>query len=231
MNTATGHHLERINIMSKQRTTLLALALSLTAASTLATTVKQNTAPIPPSEYDARVAAAMADPKTHAAGKRAAFLCVYCHGEDGNSVQENIPNLAGQNPTYLLTQIQKFGDGRRNDEFMSGLIKALSNEDRVSMAVYYASMKPNTPGSKDAGLIERGKKRFMATCVGCHGPKAAGSKLVARLAGQRESYLTLALNNYRSSKSPRTDPVMTLVARKLDAADIPAVTAYLSTLK
>jgi cytochrome c553 len=114
---------------------------------------------------------------------------------------------------------------------MSGLIKALSNEDRVSMAVYYASMTPNTPGSKDAALIEKGRKRFMATCVGCHGPKATGNKTVARLAGQRVSYLTQALNDFRASKSPRTDPVMTLVARKLDADDIPAVTAYLSSLK
>ncbi len=217
--------------MNKQRNITLALALSLTAVTTLAAPVKENTSPIPASEYEARIQQAMADPKTHAAGKRAAFLCVYCHGEDGSSVQENIPNLAGQNPVYLLTQIQKFGDGRRKDEFMSGLIKALSNEDRVNMAVYFASMRPNTPGSKDAGLIERGRKRFQTTCIGCHGPKAAGNKAVARLAGQRVSYLTLALNNYRDARSPRTDPVMTLVARKLDAADIPAVTAYLSTLR
>lgn len=182
-------------------------------------------------EYETRVQQATTNPKTLAAGKRAAFLCLYCHGEDGNSVQENIPNLAGQNPVYLLTQIEKFGDGRRKDAFMSGLIKSLSNDDRVNMAVYYAAMRPTAARVGDERLVTQGRKRYLATCSGCHGPDATGSKSVARLAGQRVSYLTQALNNYRSSTPPRTDPVMTLIARKLSATDIPAIAAYLSTLK
>ena len=216
--------------MSKQRITLLALALGL-AAPSLAAPARQTEAPMPAAQYEARVQQASANPKTLAAGKRAAFLCLYCHGEDGNSVQEKIPNLAGQNPVYLLTQIEKFGDGRRNDEFMSGLIKQLSNEDRVSMAVYYAAMRPTPDQVEDERLVATGRKRYLATCSGCHGPKALGDKRIARLAGQRVSYLTQALDNYRSSTPPRTDPVMTLVARKLSPDDIPAIAAYLSTLK
>ena len=219
--------------MSKQPIPPLALALALLLSN--AALAKAPVITLTPAEYEPRIQQATADTKTLAAtlhaGKRAAFLCVYCHGEDGNSVQENIPNLAGQNPVYLLTQIEKFGDGRRNDPFMSGLIKSIKDEDRISMAVYYASTKPNTPAATDAALIEKGRKRFLTTCIGCHGPKAAGNKTVARLAGQRVSYLTQTLGLYRASKSPRTDPIMTLVARKLDPEDIPAVTAYLSTLK
>lgn len=220
--------------MSKQRITQLALAMavSLSCGAALAT---PSNASITPSEYESRIQKAMIDSKTLAAsahaGKRAAFLCLYCHGEDGSSVQEKIPNLAGQNPVYLLTQIEKFGDGRRSSEFMSGLIKSLKVEDRVNMAVYYATMRPNTPASTDAALVEQGRKRYQATCIGCHGPKANGTKAVARLAGQRVSYVTEALANYRASKSPRTDPVMTLVARNLAPNDIPAIAAYLSTLK
>ena len=218
--------------MSKQRITpLLALALSLAATQPSAAPARQTEAPMAASEYESRVAQATANPKTLAAGKRAAFLCLYCHGEDGNSVQENIPNLAGQNPVYLLTQIEKFGDGRRNDEFMSGLIKSLSNEDRVSMAVYYAAMRPTPAKVDDERLLANGKKRYLATCSGCHGARATGNKSIARLAGQRVSYLTQALNNYRSSNPPRTDPVMTLIARKLPVEDIPAIATYLSTLK
>lgn len=220
--------------MSKQRTTRLALAMAITLSSgaTLATSPATSHTP---EEYESRIQKAMIDSKTLAAsahaGKRAAFLCLYCHGEDGSSVQENIPNLAGQNPVYLLTQIEKFGDGRRSNEFMSGLIKSLKVEDRVSIAVYYSTMRPNTPAATDANLIEHGKKRYQATCIGCHGPKANGTKAIARLAGQRVSYLTEALANYRASKSPRTDPVMTTVARNLAPEDIPAIAAYLSTLK
>jgi cytochrome c553 len=220
-----------MSIMSKQRITTLALALSLTATTLVAAPAKKAAAPIPPAEYETRVQQAMADPKSLAAGKRAAFLCVYCHGEDGNSVQENIPNLAGQHPVYLLTQIEKFGDGRRNDAFMSGLIKSLRNEDRINMAVYYASMSAVPAKAAEPALVERGRKRYQATCVGCHGPNAAGNKAIARLAGQRASYLGQALASYRASTSSRNDPVMTLVARKLAAEDIPALAAYLSTLK
>lgn len=220
--------------MSRQPTTRLALALAL-SLSTAAVLAKTPSAAIPPAEYESRIQQAMSDPKAFAnavqAGKRAAFLCIYCHGEDGGSVQENIPNLAGQNPVYLLTQIEKFGDGRRNDAFMSGLIKALKSEDRLNMAVYYSTMHPNTPISKDAALVAKGKQRYQATCVGCHGPKGHGNHTIARLAGQRVSYITEALSNYRSSKSPRTDPVMTTVARNLSQGDIPAIAAYLSTLK
>lgn len=217
--------------MSKQPHSRLAVALAFSLC-TGASLAKNPSDSLPTTEYESRIQQAMSDPKKAlAAGKRAAFLCLYCHGEDGSSVQENIPNLAGQNPVYLLTQIEKFGDGRRNDEFMSGLIKSLKSEDRVSMAVYYAAMRPNTPISKDAALVAKGKQRYQATCIGCHGPKGHGNSTTARLAGQRATYISEALENYRSSKSPRTDPVMTTVARNLSHGDIPAIAAYLSTLK
>lgn len=213
--------------MSKLRHLPLILALGVAPA----LGAKPAEPPIPPAEYEVRVQQATGDAKTLAAGKRAAFLCVYCHGEDGNSVQENIPNLAGQNPIYLLTQIQKFGDGRRNDEFMSGLIKSLSNADRVSMAVYYAAMAPKPAKVTDAALAEKGKKRYQAVCIGCHGPQAYGNRSIARLAGQRVSYLKVALQSYREGKGVRLDPTMSVIARKLAADDEQAITAYLSSLK
>lgn len=220
--------------MAKQSIAALALALfssGLFSSGLFAAPAKQSEPPLSADEYESRIQQATADSKKLAAGKRAAFLCKYCHGEDGNSVQENIPNLAGQNPVYLLTQIEKFGDGRRKDEFMSGLINSLSNEDRVNMAVYYASMQVAPTPSTDTRLLAYGKKRYLATCAGCHGPKARGDKRIARLAGQRVPYLVQALEHYRSSKAPRTDPVMTLVARKLPATDIPAIAAYLASLQ
>lgn len=187
--------------------------------------------PLAPGDYENRIQQATSDAKTLAAGKRAAFLCLYCHGEDGNSIQENIPNLAGQNPIYLLTQIQKFGDGRRNDEFMSGLIKSLSNADRVSMAVYYASMQPRPAKVTDAALVEKGKKRYQAICIGCHGPQAYGNRSIARLAGQRVSYINTALASYREGKGVRMDPTMSVIARKLAPDDAQAIGAFLSSLK
>src|SRR5512135_1124685 len=75
---------------------------------------------------EARIQQVMSSPAALAQatqeGKKAAFFCANCHGETGNSAYDYIPNLAGQNAAYLLNQIRKFADGRRQDEFMSGMI-------------------------------------------------------------------------------------------------------------
>ncbi len=79
-----------------------------------------------------------------AMGKQRALLCSQCHGKDGNSVKMDIPNLASQNPVYLLEQIQKFADGRRKDFVMNALAKNFSPEDKVNLTIFYANMRVNT---------------------------------------------------------------------------------------
>lgn len=183
----------------------------------------------------ARMEKVMSDPALRAeaakAGQKAAFFCANCHGEHGISVLDNIPNMAGQNATYLLNQIQKFGDGRRRDEFMSGLVKVLKPEDRFNMAIFYALQPvPPTP-AKNARLIEAGHKQYLRACQGCHGPEAKGSKEIARLAGQRTAYLSMALSQYRAAKGLRTDVRMTSVCKDLQDADIAALASYLASLR
>ena len=53
---------------------------------------------------------------SYAAGHERIRFCGYCHGEDGNSKRDYIPNLATQHPQYLFEQFEKFGDGRRDDQ-------------------------------------------------------------------------------------------------------------------
>lgn len=193
-------------------------------------------APAVPSaaEIEARLGRVMADARARdaasAAGRRAAFLCVHCHGEEGVSPLDYVPNLAGQNPVYLLGQIDKFGDGRRNDEFMSGLVKLLKPEDRFNMAVFYASQPVKPRPSKDKRLESDGARHYARACVGCHGAQARGTKEVARLAGQQPVYVKNALNGYRLGTGMRADPRMTGVARRLSSPEITALSAYLSTL-
>ncbi len=188
----------------------------------------------PPQEIDAKLARLQTDAAAHksavAAGKRAAFFCSNCHGESGVSALDNIPNLAGQNAIFLLNQIDKFGDGRRNDDFMSGLVKVLKPEERFNIAVFYASQQvPPTPAQNSAQAAAGGK-HFSRACVGCHGAKGHGSREIARLAGQRAGYLVTALTNFRLGKGSHADPRMTSVAKKLSVAEIAALAAYLGTL-
>lgn len=163
-------------------------------------------------------------------GKKAAFFCANCHGDTGLSALGHVPNLAGQNPVYLMLQIQKFADGRRQDDFMSGLIKALKDEDRLGMALFYASQPVPSGKPQDARLVQQGRTLFTRACVGCHGASALGSRNVARLAGQQPNYLTESLIKYRSRSGQRTDPSMTAVAARLSDEQIAAVAAFLTTL-
>ncbi|MET0094314.1 MAG: cytochrome C, partial [Sedimenticola sp.] len=74
-------------------------------------------------------------------GRDRTVLCKTCHGVDGIAVKELVPNLAGQNPVYLVDQFKRFGDGRRNDFFMSALAKSFSEEDKIKISLYYSSME------------------------------------------------------------------------------------------
>ena len=163
-----------------------------------------------------------------AAGKKASFFCANCHGEDGNSKYPEVPNLAGQNPAYLLEQIRKFGAGQRKDEFMQKLIKVLSEDERVQISLYYSESKV-VPGTAEAGLVKRGKEVFSKLCVRCHGEEARGNETIARLAGQKREYLMVSLKRYRDRTGERIDPLMQIATGPLTDDDIKAVTAYLTT--
>lgn len=163
-----------------------------------------------------------------ASGKKASFFCANCHGEDGNSRYPEVPNLAGQNPAYLLEQIRKFGAGQRKDEFMQGLIKVLSEDERVQIALFYSESKVN-PGTADAALVRRGHDLFGKLCVRCHGDDARGNEKIARLAGQQKEYLILSITRYRDKTGERIDPLMQIATAPLSNDDIKAVAAYLST--
>ncbi len=162
----------------------------------------------------------------HQARERASF-CARCHGEDGNSIQPFVPNIAGQNPYYLLEQIAKFADGRRNDYIMTPLARLFSEEDRIVVAAYYSTMAPR-PYAVEATLAQRGRAAYQQRCISCHGPDAHGSEQYARLAGQRVEYLRHRLFTFQQPTDVPT--VMHGVAKGLVEEDIQAITAYLASL-
>jgi cbb3-type cytochrome c oxidase subunit III len=169
--------------------------------------------------------------KAVAEGKKAAFFCANCHGDNGNSDYDYIPTLAGQHPLYLLNQIRKFADGRRQDDFMSGMIKLMKDEDRFNIALFYSAQPVSASLVKDSALTARGKQIFGNICMGCHGVNGYGNQNIARLAGQHPVYLRQSLEKYRKGTKERSDPVMGSIARRLSSDDINAVAAYISTMK
>jgi len=163
------------------------------------------------------------------AGKKVTFFCANCHGDDGISKTADVPNLAGQNPAYLLEQIRKFGNGERKDPFMQGLIKVLKGEERIQVALYYASVKV-APSVAEASLVPRGKELFGKLCARCHGEQAHGNELYPRLAGQKVPYLKTSVARYRDRSGERNNQLMSISTATLKNEDITAIANYLTQL-
>jgi len=165
-------------------------------------------------------------------GREQATFCAYCHGLDGNSSKPEIPNLANQNPTYLLDQIEKFADGRRKDytTVMQQLSTRLTAEEKVALAVYYASV-PLQPARGNPKLAEKGWALYLRLCQHCHGQDGRGTKGYARVAGQQPEYVTQTLKNFRAQKDRRLSPEMFGVTRSLTDDDIQALAAYVANLR
>lgn len=84
-----------------------------------------------------------------ALGKEKAASCGACHGEDGNSSDENFPRLAGQYQSYLIKALQDYRSGNRNNAMMAGMVKDLSDADIEQLSAYYASQ------TKGLQVVER----------------------------------------------------------------------------
>jgi cytochrome c553 len=173
-----------------------------------------------------------ADP---AAGKDKAELCAACHGEGGISQTENIPSLAGQPDQFVQWQLVFFRGGARKNEQMQPVAEQISNEDIRILGAYFASLSPPKPPTADDNpdLSKKGAQAAVGRrCASCHTDTYAGTKAVARLAGQREEYLVKALNDYKSGvRSGGAGAAMTDVAYPLSQEEITALAHYLAHLQ
>jgi cytochrome c553 len=73
--------------------------------------------------------------------KKVASTCAVCHGLDGIAKNAEAPNLAGENPTYIVKQLKAFKSGERKHEQMSIIAQDLSEDDIANVAAWYAKIK------------------------------------------------------------------------------------------
>ena len=168
-----------------------------------------------------------------AAGKAKAELCAGCHGENGISQTENIPSLAGQQDQFIQWQLVFFRSGTRKNEPMKPIVDQLSNDDIRNLGAYFASLEPaKPPEDDDPDLSKKGAQAAAGRrCASCHLDSYAGTKGVARVAGQREEYLVKALHDYKSGRRVGgSQAAMTDVAYPLSAEEITALAHYLAHL-
>ncbi len=79
-----------------------------------------------------------------AAGHTKAKRCAACHGIDGKAKLPDAPNLAGQNPIYLVSALNDYKSGARKNDMMSLVAPKLSDADIADLAAYYASLGSTT---------------------------------------------------------------------------------------
>jgi cytochrome c553 len=178
---------------------------------------------------------ALANPSAHAADvKEKAAICAGCHGENGVSQTENIPSLAGQPDQFLQWQLVFFRAGSRKNEQMQPIVEDVTNEDIRNLGAYFAALAPpKGPEDKDPNLSKKGAEAAVGRrCASCHTDSYAGTKAVARLAGQREEYLVKALHDYKASQRVGGGvAAMADVAYALSEEEITALAHYLAHLQ
>jgi len=157
--------------------------------------------------------------------KEKAAQCTPCHGETSISQTENTPSLAGQPDLFLQWQLVFFRSGSRKNEVMQPIAEQIN---------YFASLTPPKASAPDdnPGLSQKGAEAAAGRrCVSCHGDTFAGTKAVARLAGQREDYLTKALHDYKSNlRVGNGVAAMADVTYSLSEEEITALAHYLAHL-
>ncbi|TFV37223.1 c-type cytochrome [Bradyrhizobium frederickii] len=166
--------------------------------------------------------------------KEKAAACSGCHGENGISQTENVPSLAGQPDQFIQWQLVFFRAGARKNEQMKPIAEEITNEDIRNFGAYFSQLAPPKGlEDKDPDLSKKGAQVAAGRrCASCHTDSYAGTKAVARLAGQREEYLVKALHDYKAGQRIGNGvAAMVDVAYHMSDEEITAVSHYLAHLK
>lgn len=170
----------------------------------------------------------------NAAIQEKASVCSGCHGENGISQTENIPSLAGQPDQFIQWQLVFFRAGSRKNEQMQPIVEEITNEDIRNFGAYFSQLTPpKAEEDKDPDLSKKGAQVAAGRrCASCHTESFAGTKAVARLAGQREEYLVKSLHDYKAgARVGGGVAAMADVAYHMSDEEITAVSHYLAYFK
>ena len=185
------------------------------------------------------------------AGEAKAAVCTACPGVNGNSVNPEWPNLAGQGSAYIKEQLKLFRAGHRNNLVMYPLAVALTDDDIRDLAAYYSRQTPTgleaDPATVKAGeTLYRGgdRARNIPSCASCHGPRGVGMTTAGypKLRGQHAAYTIKALNDYAAEQRyvdvnsgektrSRNGHMMTSIAKRLTDEDKAALASYIQGLR
>jgi len=186
------------------------------------------------------------------AGATKAAVCTACHGVNGNSVNPEWPNLAGQNAAYIREQLEMFKAKKRNNPIMQPIVDPLTEQDFADLGAYFATQTPNgleaDPSYWKAGeaLYKAGDtSRNIPACAACHGPAGQGNPGAGypALRAQHSVYTVKQLQDYLTKNryrdpadaatvhATRNSAMMTTIAARLSPEDIRNLASYLQGLR
>ena len=172
--------------------------------------------------------------------------CFECHGENGIAANAEIPNMAGQDKSYLMRQLQSFSDPEfeeRRDAVesaryhfgMEATTRRLNYDQRNLLATYFSSLKCIPAKTPDTANLPD----VVKNCTRCHGLSGVNIEPgVPDLSGQKVVYLKQQLRAFRASRygadpaseeEERYHDVMEEHAVSLSDGDIDTIAAYFST--
>jgi cytochrome c553 len=102
----------------------------------------------------------------------------------------------------------------------------------IDLLKYPSANAYDLPTYQGSPWLAKGKQAAAGRgCASCHTDTYAGTKAVARIAGQREEYLVKALHDYKSGvRSGGAQAAMADVAYPLSEEEITALAHYLAHL-
>jgi cytochrome c553 len=127
------------------------------------------------------------------AGEPLTAVCGSCHGARGVGQDPMVPNLAGQEPTYLVNAIKAYRSKERSHDDM---VADKSDEEIDSIAAFYSVQAAGS-------VTETGEQttEVIAKCERCHGRAAGESTMVVpALNGQKQDYLLRVMKQYRDGE-------------------------------
>ena len=144
-----------------------------------------------------------------------------------------MPSLAGQTWRYLYIQLRDFKEGRRSSPLMTPMVEALTRDDMINIANFYASqpLKPSTFKVDDTKARLGKAKADETLCTMCHLGGFLGQNEIPRVAGQGYQYIVIQLKAFKDRTRTNDAGNMTSVARTLSDTDIENLAHYLTGLR
>jgi cytochrome c-type protein NapC len=157
--------------------------------------------------------------------------CESCHGSDGNSKYEEVPNIAGFSAFYLKDTMKSYKTGARPSEKfqaeghdetdMKTVTETLSDAELTALADFFAEKDFETREQEfDSSLARKGKLVYRKYCKKCHSDNGREPDDDAGiLAGQSTSYLKKQLEYFKEGKREQVEK-MEIAFGRLKEGDI-----------